>query len=125
LPVATQIKHEPGTPLPQLLLKPKLAFCVQEVVSPILATLFLHYALDMRMARTWPAVPFERYAAYAICHCRTRDEAEALQAAPQEHFAACKLVLHPQKTKIVYCNDTNRKGRYPHPSPHFMAERVG
>ena len=47
------------------------------VISPILANLFLHYAFDMGMARTWPAVQFERYADDAICHCRTRDEAEA------------------------------------------------
>jgi group II intron reverse transcriptase/maturase len=30
--------------------------------SPVLANLFLHYAFDMWMARTFPAVPFERYA---------------------------------------------------------------
>ena len=30
-----------------------------------------------------------------------------------ERLAACGLVLHPQKTKIVYCKDTNRGGRYP------------
>src|SRR5260221_9926613 len=83
------------------------------VISPILANLFLHYAFDMWMARTWPVVPFERYADDAICHCRTRDEAEALQGALQERFAACRLVLHPQKTKIVYCKDTNRNGTYP------------
>ena len=83
------------------------------VISPILANLFLHYAFDVWMARTWPAVPFERYADDAICHCRTRDEAEALQVALQGRFAACRLVLHPQKTKIVYCKDTNRKETYP------------
>jgi len=38
---------------------------------------------------------------------------EALRAALQERFAACGLVLHPQKTKIVYCRDINRKGRHP------------
>ena len=65
------------------------------------------------MARTYPTVPFERYADDAICHGRTRQEAEALRAALEERFAACGLVLHPQKTKIVYCTDTNRKGRYP------------
>jgi hypothetical protein len=27
-------------------------------------------------------------------------------------FADCKLVLHPQKIKVVYCKDTNRKGEY-------------
>lgn len=68
---------------------------------------------DLWMTRTHPAVPFERYADDAICHCRTESEAEALRVALAERFAACGLVLHPQKTKIVYCADTNRKGRYP------------
>jgi retron-type reverse transcriptase len=71
------------------------------------------YAFDLWMTRTHPAVPFERYADDAICHCRTEFEAEALRVALAERFAACGLVLHPQKTKIVYCADTNRKGRYP------------
>src|ERR1700730_4091965 len=31
------------------------------VVSPILANLFLHYAFDTWMARTYPHIPFERY----------------------------------------------------------------
>ena len=83
------------------------------VVSPILANLFLHYGFDTWMTRMYPAVPFERYADDAICHCRTQQEAEALRAALEERFAACGLVLHPQKTKIVYCKDTNRKGRHP------------
>ncbi|RUX83504.1 group II intron maturase-specific domain-containing protein, partial [Mesorhizobium sp. M7D.F.Ca.US.004.01.2.1] len=30
-----------------------------------------------------------------------------------ERFATCGLALHPQKTKIVYCADTNRSERYP------------
>jgi len=83
------------------------------VVSPILANLFLHYGFDTWMTRMYPAVPFERYADDAICHCRTQQEAEALRAALEERFTACGLVLHPQKTKIVYCKDTNRKGRHP------------
>jgi RNA-directed DNA polymerase len=82
-------------------------------VSPVLANLFLHYAFDVWMTRTYPAVPFERYADDAICHCRTQSEAEALCAALAERFATCGLALHPQKTKIVYCADTNRNGRYP------------
>src|SRR5918911_3107140 len=83
------------------------------VISPILANLFLHYAFDMWMTRTHPAVPFERYADDAICHCRTRHEAEALRAALGERLAAGGLGLHEQKTKIVYCKDTNRGGGYP------------
>jgi len=32
------------------------------VISPLLANLFLHYAFDLWMARTFPHIPFERYA---------------------------------------------------------------
>jgi RNA-directed DNA polymerase len=90
------------------------------VVSPILANLFLHHAFDRWMARTRPAVPFERYADDAICHCRTREEAEALRAALEERLAACRLVLHPRKTRIVYCKDTNRGGTYPDVTFDFL-----
>jgi RNA-directed DNA polymerase len=47
------------------------------VVNPILSNLFLHYAFDMWMARTFPHIPFERYADDAICHCKSADEAQA------------------------------------------------
>ena len=45
------------------------------VVSPFLANLFLHYAFDIWMARSFPAIPFERYADDIICHCRSEEEA--------------------------------------------------
>ncbi|MFM9942544.1 MAG: group II intron reverse transcriptase/maturase [Hyphomicrobiaceae bacterium] len=83
------------------------------VISPLLANLFLHYAFDMWMTREFPQIPFERYADDMICHCRTEDEAQALWRAIANRFAHCKLVLHPQKTKIVYCKDVNRRGAYP------------
>jgi retron-type reverse transcriptase len=43
------------------------------VISPTLANLFLHYAFDMWMKRTFPAIPFERYADDCICHCRSEE----------------------------------------------------
>jgi RNA-directed DNA polymerase len=82
-------------------------------ISPTLANLFLHHAFDMWMVKKYPAVVFERYADDVLCHCRTLKEAEALRTALEARFAACRLVLHPQKTKIVYCKDTNRHGTYP------------
>ena len=85
------------------------------VISPCLANLFLHYAFDMWMTRTFPDIPFERYADDIICHCRSEDEARALWKALEARFAACRLVLHPQKTKLVYCKDTNRRGDFPNP----------
>ena len=93
------------------------------VVSPILASLFLHYAFDMWMMRTYPHIPFERYADDAICHCRTAIEAEALRSALADRFAACKLVLHPEKTKIVYCKDANRHGDFSNQSFDFLGFR--
>lgn len=50
------------------------------------------------MARTYPHIPFERYADDAICHCKSADEAEALRSVLADRFAACKLVLHPAPT---------------------------
>jgi RNA-directed DNA polymerase len=90
------------------------------VVSPILANLFLHYAFDTWMARTFPHIPFERYADDAICHCKNADEAQALWSVLADRFAACKLVLHPEKTKIVYCQDANRRGDFPNQSFDFL-----
>jgi len=90
------------------------------VVSPLLANLFLHYAFDMWMTRNYPRVPFERYADDAICHCRSVEEARALWSALADRLAVCKLVLHPAKTKIVYCKDVNRRGDFPIISFDFL-----
>jgi group II intron reverse transcriptase/maturase len=90
------------------------------VISPLLANLLLHYAFDMWMARTYPHIPFERYADDAICHCRSAEEAQALWKALADRLSICKLVLHPEKTKIVYCKDVNRRGDYPHQMFDFL-----
>jgi RNA-directed DNA polymerase len=90
------------------------------VVSPCLSNLFLHYVFDMWMVREFPDVPFERYADDLICHCRSADEARALWSALEARFAACRLVLHPQKTQLVYCKDANRRGNYPNQSFDFL-----
>ena len=83
------------------------------VVSPLLANLFLHYAFDKWIQRQYPQVPFERYADDGICHCRSKDEAEGLRVAIERRFAECGLELNLQKTKIVYCKNSNRRGDYP------------
>jgi RNA-directed DNA polymerase len=91
------------------------------VVSPLLANLFLHYTFDAWMQRTYPQIPFERYADDAVCHCRTREEAEDLKAALERRFAECRLELHPEKTKIVYCKDDDRGLEYPCTSFDFLS----
>src|SRR3984893_6096242 len=113
LPFATQIKHKCGTPIHDGPLKAEVTFCVQGVLSPLLANLFLHYAFDAWMARRFAHIRFERYADDIICHCESAEEARALWSAIADRLAACKLVLHPEKTKIVYCKDVNRRGDFP------------
>src|ERR1035441_1803199 len=90
------------------------------VVSPILANLFLHYSFDMWMQRQFPACPFERYADDAIIHCGSENQARQLLDKLQQRFAECKLELNPQKTKIVYCRDANRRGNYPEQNFDFL-----
>jgi RNA-directed DNA polymerase len=83
------------------------------VVSPVLANLFLHYTFDVWMTKHYPDNPWCRYADDGLVHCRTEQEAQALMAALDARFAQCALQMHPDKTKIVYCKDGSRKGRYP------------
>lgn len=83
------------------------------VISPLIANLYLHYAFDHWMKRNAPSIPFVRYADDVVCHCRTKTEAETLLENLKERLEACKLELHPVKTKLVYCKDNKRKGRYP------------
>jgi group II intron reverse transcriptase/maturase len=90
------------------------------VISPLLANLFLHYAFDMWMTRNFPRIPFERYADDVICHCKSAEEARALWSVLADRFTTCKLVLHPEKTKIVYCKDANRRGDFPNQSFDFL-----
>lgn len=81
------------------------------VVSPLLANLFLHYAFDLWMQRTFPQVRFERYADDAIVHCRSERQACAVLEAIRDRFRQCGLELHATKTRIVYCQDDDRPGK--------------
>jgi group II intron reverse transcriptase/maturase len=81
------------------------------VISPLLSNMFLHLAFDAWMQEEHPDVPFERYADDVIVHCATKDKAERLRVAIAARLERCKLALHPQKTKVVYCKDANRTGR--------------
>jgi RNA-directed DNA polymerase len=82
-----------------------------------LANLCLHYAFDRWLQRHHPPIPFERFADDAICHCGSEAQAQELRTALARRLADCELELHPQKTKIVYCKDDDRRGTYP--EEHF------
>jgi len=90
------------------------------VVSPLLANLFLHYTFDRWMSKHYPDVPFERFADDALCHCFSEEQAKSLRDALERRFAECGLELHPEKTKIVYCKDDDRRGRHTHEKFDFL-----
>ena len=83
------------------------------VVSPLLMNLFMHYAFDRWMGCNETDCPFARYADDAVVHCQSERQAERVKRLLTERFAACGLELHPEKTRIVYCKDSNRRGEYP------------
>ena len=89
-------------------------------ISPVLANIFLHYALDMWLVREFPAVPFERYADDAILHCKTKAQATMLRDAIIARLAAVGLELNLDKTRIVYCKDANRTGSHEHEQFTFL-----
>src|SRR6202041_4191305 len=90
------------------------------VISPVLSNLFLHYAFDLWMARTHPDLPWCRYADDGLVHCRSELEAETIKVNLQARLAEGRLERHPTKTKIVYCKDGNRKGKYPNIQFDFL-----
>ena len=90
------------------------------VISPVLANLFMHYAFDLWMKRKHPQNPWERYADDAVIHCRTEKEAKTLLMQLNKRMAECRLELHPDKTKIVYCRSDVNPGHYEHESFDFL-----
>jgi RNA-directed DNA polymerase len=82
------------------------------VVSPLLANLFLHYGFDEWMRKTCPRIPFERYADDIVVHCVSERQAKWIKVMIERRLVQCRLELHPEKTKIVYCKDGTRGGRY-------------
>ncbi len=107
MPDGTLVAREKGTPQ-------------GSPISPLLANLFLHYAFDCWMEREFPGCPFERYADDGVAHCDSQQQAQRLRAALAERLGALGLELHPEKTKIVYCKDTDRQGSYEHTSFDFL-----
>jgi len=82
------------------------------VVSPILMNLFMHYAFDCWMQRTYPHCPFARYADDAVIHCRSQKQAQAVMQSIASRLEECGLTMHPEKSKIVYCRHSRRTGTY-------------
>lgn len=107
LPDGTLVPREKGTPQ-------------GSPISPILANVYMHYAFDRWMAREHPGCPFERYADDVVVHCDNEEQARTLRVAIADRLRALGLELHPEKTKVVYCKDANRRGGSEHTSFDFL-----
>lgn len=89
-------------------------------VSPIISNIFMHHAFDMWMRQNYPTIPFERYVDDAIVHYKTKRQADFMRVKIEERLAEYKLKLHPEKTRIVYCKNSNRKNTFPIQSFDFL-----
>lgn len=93
------------------------------VVSPLLSNLFLHYTLDKWMAINRPEEKLVRYADDAIVLCHSRTRAELVKRLIDERFKECGLRLHPEKTKIVFCQRWNNTSSHEEKSFDFLGFR--
>jgi RNA-directed DNA polymerase len=89
-------------------------------ISPLLANLFMHYAFDTWMVREFPAVQFERYCDDVVVHCRSQFQARRVRNAIAARLAQVGLELHPDKTRVVYCKDADRRGDHEATSFTFL-----
>jgi RNA-directed DNA polymerase len=82
------------------------------VVSPVLSNLFLHYVIDAWIRREMRSVRLCRYADDGVVHCKSEEQARLVLRKLGNRLRECGLELHPEKTRIVYCKDVNRRSAY-------------
>jgi RNA-directed DNA polymerase len=80
----------------------------------------MHHAFDVWLERHFPYVKFERFADDSLVHCNSLKQAEDVLDAIKKRLQECGLELHPEKTKIVYCKDVDRKESHDHESFDFL-----
>jgi RNA-directed DNA polymerase len=90
------------------------------VIGPVLSNLYLHYAMDVSLRKNYPDCPFERFADDNVVHCRTQAAAVRVKEGLEARLKECGLEMHAEKTKIVYCKDSNRRGNYPNVQLDFL-----
>jgi RNA-directed DNA polymerase len=89
------------------------------VISPVLSNLFLHYVFDVWMKRH-SEIPWCRYADDGLVHCETEVQAKQILEELHKRFNECRLELHPDKTKIIYCKDSSRRKEYAETQFEFL-----
>jgi len=93
-------------PIPQRPLERKVIFCVQGVVSPLLANVYLHYVFDL-WAEVWREkvaqgdVIIVRYADDLVAGFQHQADAERFLRDFQERLAKFGLEIQPEKTRLI------------------------
>ena len=82
------------------------------VISPVLANLFMHYVFDDYMSKEFPSIPWVRYADDGALNCSSIHQAKYIIKVLDKRFKMFGLELNLDKTKIVYCRDSNRNNNY-------------
>jgi len=90
------------------------------VISPLLSNIYLHHAFDSWMQSNSQTTPFERFADDLIVHCSTLADAVHLKQKITERLKEWKLTVNEEKTRIVYCKDSFRRGDYDHTEFTFL-----
>ena len=93
--------------MPNLAFEAEVTFCVQGVISPILANIYLHYVLDSWFQKKWRSHEVEgdtiivRYADDFVVGFQHERDAERFLDAAKERFGRFALELHPDKTRLI------------------------
>jgi len=90
------------------------------VISPILANLYLHFALDKWLSKHYPDARFVRYADDVVIHCNTKEQAECLLEAIRKRLGQVRLQVKESKTHIAYCKDYKRRESHENVSFEFL-----
>ena len=102
----TQVKNYLGTTERNLPFKFEVIFCVHGVVSPILANVYLHYALDLWFEKgvrkqVGGEAMMCRYADDFVCAFRYQEDAESFYQALPERLGKFGLKVASEKTQIL------------------------
>jgi len=61
-----------------------------------------------------------RPATHLLVHCKSRAQAQVVLAGIEQRLRDLGMATHPDKTRIVYCKDGKRRGRFPVVSFTFL-----
>jgi RNA-directed DNA polymerase len=79
------------------------------VISPLLANLFLHFAIDMWMSRQYPKTKFARYADDLVFHCKSFSDGNRLLEALGRRLELVGLQINMTKSGLVYLGTFERQ----------------